>query len=442
MKNMLMKRLIVSLLIAFGISEMPAQQHQTLEDVIATALENNYAIRIARNRQVISDNNLTLGNAGFLPSLDFRSQFSGTRNTTDRNDFEGTQSIMRNVHNTAGSTNMTLNWTIFDGFRAQISYDKLAALQEMGELNTQIAIENMVAGITAEYFNLIQQKRMLNNLKFAVELSRERVRIDEERFLLGSGSKLQLLQAEVFLNADSSRMGRQEEVVRASQVRLNELMAVENLRLYLQPADTVIPLNDIMIYETLEAAALLNNTALLATEKNQRITQYDKDLLAAQRYPWVSLSSGYGYNYSTFQSGTFTDQQTYGMNYSITLGFNIYDGFNRRRQISNATIEAENSMLLYEETEKAVMSDLINIYNEYLNNFRLLDLETQNLQVAYETLDIAMERYRLGALSGIELREVQKNLLEAEERLLSIQYSTKRAEISLLLIAGRVMEYL
>ncbi len=426
----------------FGFSELVAQQSHTLQDVIATALENNYSIQIARNRQTISDNNLTLGNAGFLPSLDFRSQYSGTRNTTDRTDFDGNQSTIRNVHNTVASSNVTLGWTIFDGFRAQISYDKLTALQEMGELNTQIAIENMIAGITAEYFNLIQQKRLLNNLKFAVELSRERVRIDEERFLLGSGSKLQLLQAEVFLNADSSRMGRQEEVVRATQVRLNELMAMDNLRFNLQPADTIIPLNDIMIYATLEASAMENNTALLARAKNHRISQYDKKLVASQAYPWVTLGSGYGYNYSTFQSGTFTDQQTYGMNYAVTLGFNIFDGFNRRRQISNATIEVENSMLVYEETEKAVQSDLINIYNEYLNNFRLLDLETQNLEVAYETLDIAMERYRLGALSGIELREVQKNLLEAEERLLSIQYSTKRAEITLLLIAGRVMEYM
>lgn len=437
-----MNRLIIAFLMVFGISELPAQQSQTLEDVLATALENNYSIQIARNRQAISDNNLTLGNAGFLPSLDFRSQFSGTRNTTERTDIEGNQSTLRNVHNTVASSNVTLGWTIFDGFRAQISYDKLSALQEMGELNTQIAIENMVAGITAEYFNLIQQMRLLNNLKFAVELSRERVRIDEERFLLGSGSKLQLLQAEVFLNADSSRMGRQEEVVRASQVRLNELMAMENLRFNLQPADTIIPLNDIMIYQTLENATFSNNTALRAAAKNQRITRYDKQLLASQAYPWVSLSSGYGYNYSTFQTGTFTDQQTFGMNYAVTVGVNIFDGFNRRRQVSNAAIQFENSQLAYEETLKSVQSDLINIYNEYLNNFRLLDLETQNLQVAYETLEIAMERYRLGALSGIELREVQKNLLEAEERLLSIQYSTKRAEISLLLIAGRVMEYL
>ena len=437
-----MKILIFSILVVFGTHELVAQQYRSLQEVIASALENNYSIQMIRNRQQIAENNFSLGNAGYLPSLDLRGQYSGTRNTTDRTDFDGNQTTLRNIHNTVASTSLNLGWTVFDGFRVQINYDKLATLKEMGELNTQRAIENLVANITAEYYNLVQQKQLLNNLKFAVELSRERVRIDEERFLLGSGSKLQLLQAEVFLNADSSRMGRQEEVVRASRVRLNELMAMENLRYNLRLSDTIIPLNDIMIYETLEASALRNNTALRASAKNQQISAYDKRLVASQAYPWVSLNTGYGYNYSTFQAGTFSDQQAYGMNYSVTLGFNVFDGFNRRRQISNATIENENARLAYEETEKAVMSDLITIYNEYLNNFRLLDLEEQNLDVAYETLDIAMERYRLGALSGIELREVQKNLLEAEERLLSIQYRTKLAEISLLQIAGRVLEYL
>lgn len=429
-------------MVVFNTQTLPAQEYRSLQEVIAIALENNYSIQITRNRQQIAENNFTLGNAGYLPSLDLRGQFSGTRNNTDRTGFDGSETSLRNIHNTVTSTSLNLGWTIFDGFRVQITHDKLAALKEMGELNTQRAIENLIASITAEYFNLVQQKRLLNNLKFAVDLSRERVRIDEERFLLGSGSKLQLLQAEVFLNADSSRMGRQEEVVRASRVRLNELMAMDNLRYNLMLPDTVIPLNEIMIFETLETSAMQHNTALRAASKNKQITEYDKRLVASQAYPWVSLNSGYGYSYNTFQTGTFSDQQTYGMNYSVSVGINLFDGFNRRRQISNAVIEIENSRLAWEETHKAVMSDLITIYNEYLNNFRLLDLEKQNLGVAYETLEIAMERYRLGALSGIELREVQKNLLEAEERLLSIQFSTKLAEISLLKIAGRIMEYL
>jgi outer membrane protein TolC len=68
-------------------------------------------------------------------------------------------------------------------------------------------------------------------------------------------------------------------------------------------------------------------------------------------------------------------------------------------------------------------------------------LETQNLQTASENLVIAMERYKLGSLSGIELREVQKSLLDARESLFSVEFQAKLAEISLLLISGRIMDY-
>jgi len=53
-----------------------------------------------------------------------------------------------------------------------------------------------------------------------------------------------------------------------------------------------------------------------------------------------------------------------------------------------------------------------------------------------------MERYKIGDLSGLELREAQNSLLEAEQRLLTAQYNTKLCEISLLQISGKIEEYL
>ena len=434
--------MLIAALLVLSFFRGHTQEVKTLQEVLEFGLENNYSIRMARKGQEISDNNFSRGNAGFFPSLDLRSQYSGTRNNTDRSNLDGTTSSTRGVHNTVASVNLNLGWTIFDGFRVQTSYDRLGVLQEMGELNTQQAIETLIASLSVEYFNLIQQKQQLENLKFAVELSRERVRIDEERYLLGSGSRLNLLQAEVFLNADSARMTRQEEIVRASRIRLNELMAREDLRAGIEPTDTIIPLEDILILESLRGSAEENNTSLRAAAKNTTISEYDQKMVAANTYPYVSLSSGYGFSHNTYQTGTFSDQQTLGMNYGITLGMNLFDGFDQRRRMSNARIEVENSRLREDDTRNALMADLITNYEEYLNFFRLIEMESQNLEVAYETLNIAMERYRLGELSGIELREVQKNLLEAEERLLTVQYQAKLAEISLKYISGRITEYL
>jgi outer membrane protein TolC len=68
-------------------------------------------------------------------------------------------------------------------------------------------------------------------------------------------------------------------------------------------------------------------------------------------------------------------------------------------------------------------------------------MEEQNLATAAENLSIALERYKLGSLSGLDLRDVQKSLLDARERLLLVQYKAKVAEVSLMLISGQIMSY-
>ena len=101
----------------------------------------------------------------------------------------------------------------------------------------------------------------------------------------------------------------------------------------------------------------------------------------------------------------------------------------------------QNRELRYLEMEQGVRADLITIYSGYSNNLRLITLEEQNLETATENLAIAMERYKLGSLSRIDLREVQKSYLDARERLLLIQSQAKLAEVSLQLISGKIMEY-
>jgi len=85
---------------------------------------------------------------------------------------------------------------------------------------------------------------------------------------------------------------------------------------------------------------------------------------------------------------------------------------------------------------------MLNIWMAYQNNLELTSLEIENLQTARDNYEIAIERYKLGELAGIELREAQNSLLEAEERLLQARYNTKLCEISLMQISGQIMNYL
>ncbi|HKI87808.1 MAG TPA: TolC family protein [Draconibacterium sp.] len=443
------KNLIYILLITFSSNSLHAQEVYDLSQCILTGLDRNFSLKVARNSEQIATNNNTKGNAGYLPTVTTTNRFGGTVNSTTQNMNDGSQRTTNGVHNTTGSAALNANMTLFRGFNVQTTWQKLNELKRVGELNTQMEMENLVSQIISEYYYYIEQLNFFKNMEYAVSLSKERVRIDQERYLLGASSKLELLQSIVYLNADSSSLARQNEQILESEVRLKKLMALENLEEKISLRDTDIIFNPSLAYDELLKSTMDYNTGLLIASKNQQISELDYKIIASRAYPYLTLSSGYNYSFRGYGVGSISDYGTLSisnqnnrtLNYGLTLGMDIFDGNNRRREKANALIEIENQKYRYQEVEQDIKAELLTVYYAYENNLRLVKMEEQNLEVARENLDIALERYRLGSLSGLELREVQKSLLDAEERLISIKYQTKLAEISLLQISGKIMDY-
>ncbi|MBI5009045.1 MAG: TolC family protein, partial [Bacteroidia bacterium] len=301
---MRMRLLLLSISILSGSLISKSQNVMQLKDCINTGLENNYSILIARNNESISKNNFTAGNAGYLPTLDLTGRYGGTVNNTKQNLTDGSSNTTTGIHNTAATANASIGWTIFDGFSVRTTYKKLNELKQLGELNTQLSVENLISEIIAGYYNYIQQVQTLNNLDYALTLSRERLRIDKDRYILGSSSKLQVLQSQVYLNADSSRLSRQGEVVRAAQVKLNELMAMEDLSAPFESADSLIEVDEYLLYEKLLDATLTGNTSLIIASKNKTVTEYDYKIITSRSYPYLTMSTGYNYALSSYETGS------------------------------------------------------------------------------------------------------------------------------------------
>lgn len=436
-----MRLLYLSFLALFLASPSYGQNVYGLKECISIGLEKNFSILIARNNEEIAQNNYTLGNAGFLPSVDLNGRHNGSLTNTTNNATDGTSTTTTGVFNTQNNASAALALTIFNGFNAVTTYKRLGELNAIGQLNTQLAIENLVSNIVSGYYNYILQVQLMNNQRYALALSRARLRIDQDRYLLGSGSKLQVLQSQVYVNSDSSSLSRQAEVVRAARIRLNELMAIDDPGSEFFSRDTTIDVNPGLLYENLLEETLAKNTNIQIASKNKLISEYDYRLVMSRSYPFLNFSGGYSYNFNTFSNSPNKSVESNGMNYGLTLGFNIFDGFNQRRSLKNSAISKESADLRFRELELGIRADLLTIYNAYSNYLRLTALEEQNLETATENHSIAMERYRLGSLSGLELREVQLSLLDASERVISAHYQTKLAEVSLQLISGSIMTY-
>ena len=436
-----MKRVAMIILAGFAGLGLKAQEVYSLRQCIETGLERNYSIRIVRNEQQISNNNATPGNAGYLPTVDMSGGFSGSINNNRNKLTDSTTEKQNGVNNETGNIGLNVNWTVFDGFGIQAEYSRLKELQRMGELNTRMTIEDFVADLSSEYYNRIRQNIRLRNLRSSLDLSRERVRIAEERYHIGSGSRMDLQQAQVDFNSDSSKVLNQLEVVNTSRIRLNELMALENVEENIAIKDSVIYPNIFLDEVELWKSTIESNASLLIAQKNKTLSELDYKKVKSRNYPYVKLNAGYGYTANWYEVGTTDLQQRLGLNYGITVGFNLFDGLNRRRERRNARIGIENKELRMQELELALRADMSNLWMAYQNNLDLWSLEKENLVVAQENYRIAIDRYKLGELSGIELREAQNSLLEAEERQSIAEYSTKLCEVSLLQLSGQILTY-
>ncbi len=413
-----------------------------LRECLRIGLENNFDLQIARNQELVSENNVTLGNAGYLPQVSVSSGYNLRSSNTDQIPAEGDEVVEnRNSNTQTLDAGINLNWSLFEGFRVQTNYKRLKELQSAGELYTRLEMENLIANLTAEYYNYVQQQIRLGNLQYAVSLSKERLRIVEARYQVGSLSRLDLQQAKVDFNADSSQLIQQYEILNRSRIKLNELMGVDVESEFIAQ-DTTIIFNESLAKDELFDRTMAQNTFLQISESNLTLSELELRNLRSRNYPYLRLNAGYGFTHYNYNSGNLERQRNWGPNVGLTLGYTLFDGFNRKREQKNQQIIIRNRELEVERDKLVIESDFANMWMAYQNNIELTNLEIESLENATINYEIAMERYRIGDLSGLELREAQNSLLEAEQRLLTAQYNTKLYEISLMQISGNITTFL
>ncbi len=414
----------------------------TLQECLEKGLSNNYSIRMILNKQEESENNATKANAGLLPTVDLSASYNGdlgtTRTTSRETDIRMTD---RNAYDQNVNAGINLNWTLFDGFSVWTNYKQLQLLREQGELHTRLAIEDLVSSLTAEYYNFIQEKIRLKNFRYAMSLSRERMRIVELRYSIGDNSGLDYLQARVDFNADSAQYMRQQEALKASLIKLNELMGNEDVTAPIGIRDTTIDLDPSLRLDELWEATQRANASLLEADQNTELARMDYKKIMSRDYPYVRFNAGYGYTLNRYAVNSTKQRDNWGLNAGITVGFNLFDG-KRKMQKRNAELAVDYAELERENLRLALKSQLNNLWQAYQNNWQVLQLERENIVAAQDNYEVAYLSYLDGGLSGLDMREAQKSLLDAEERILTAEYDTKMCEISLLLLSGNVLHYL
>lgn len=413
---------------------LKAQPVLTLEEAVRMALENNYDVRIAANNLTIDRNNVTYGNAGFLPAVG--ADFSNNNNIEDtrQNRSDGTVREGNGVKSSGTNYGVGLNWTVFNGFKMFARYDQLKELRTLGEENLRLAMLNKVADVVNLYYDLVQQQQQLISYDTIITISRSRVNIAQSRFEIGKSSRLEVLNAQVDFNTDTTNLIRQRTLYHNTRIQLNEQLA-RDVNTDFRVTDTM-DIDNTLVLNDLSTQASQQNPALQVALINKRIAELDLRQVRADRYPVIGLNAGYNFANSRSALGFATTSRGRGFEYGVTASVNIFNGFNQRRLENNAKISIDNAQLVYERTNLNVQSQLATAYQTYVTSLALMNIEKSNQAIAARNLEITLDKFKLGSIATVEFRAAQVNYINATTRYTTAQYEAKLAEVFLRELAG------
>jgi outer membrane protein TolC len=327
-----------------------------------------------------------------------------------------------------------LDWTIFDGFAMFANYDRLKALEQQGQTNVKTQILTTIGDVVAAYYNMVKQQQLVIAADSAIDISKLRVRIANNKLEIGRGSKLDVLAATVDYNTDTSAYLQQRNLLATYMVNLNQLMARDvNIKF---SVDNTLTVDGNLSYAELNSQAAQLNPTLQSAFLNKKIAELNLKAVKAGRYPQVSVNTGYDFNRSTSPTGFNTSFRANGLTYGVTASINIFNGFLQRQNERNAKIETSSAEITIEKIRQDLNAQLATAFQNYSTYIDLAKLERRNVDIARQNLDITLEKYRLGSIAPLELREAQRNAIDANSRYLEIQYQAKLAEITLKELSG------
>jgi outer membrane protein TolC len=297
-------------------------------------------------------------------------------------------------------------------------------------------MELMVAAVTLGYYNIIRINEQLKILENNIDVTEERIEIEETKVDLGSGSEYDLLQARSDLNADMAAYLRENNSLTEAKIALNMLLSRSPNTEFDVTDDIFIDRN--LPEEELYQKIMTENTQLAIARMEKDISNLEISEIRGERFPEISLTSGYSFNRSENDGGFIRFNESTGFSIGLTARVNLFDGFNLNRRVDNAKIQSKNAEIRYENQKLRLEADFFTLYRAYLNSIELVDLEERNLQNAELTVEIALERFRLGSISSLQLREAQRTFLQAENRLINAKFEAKVAETELLQLSGEL----
>lgn len=398
----------------------------TIDDAIAIALENNYALKQAKNELDLADDLIFSEKADFLPSVS--ASMNGSRTTGQQFIFdrfsEGLDPFVDiSSQSISGGMNASIN--LFTGFNNILTLKSSQSNKESREQQYERAKELVIFNTATRYLQVLLDKELLAIAKQNLETSTTQLEQVQAQVELGARPMVDLFNQEAQVANDELVVTQRENTQSLNSLLLIRQLEIDPLGTY----DFIVPdltLNDLpwvdLNLKTLVDEALSIRSDILSAEASilslRYQTQVTKNSLLPTLRASASVSSRYSDQYSIAGSEVsfsdqFFDQQ---VNRSLGLSFSVplFNNWNRIYSIQSSQVQLKNAELNLDNSKMQVIQEVTQAYNDYSSYVKQLDASEKSLVASERAFQTQQERYNLGASTLIELTQAQSAFVSAQ----------------------------
>ena len=436
MKRSVLISLACTLSLPIAVLAQSKDSALTAQEAVDMALQNNLSIQIAQTDLDIARINNNWGNSGKWPTVN--ANFSNTESliNLDQKLSNGTSIERNGSTQNVTNANIAASWRIYNGMRVRATKSRFEELEKIGGINLKQQVATVTYDVLLTYYNIVRYKQQVVALGAIIDLSRERFKIAETRFNVGSAAKTDMLQATTDLNEQEISLFNIQKQIDQSKAILNNLMK-RPPETPLDTKDTTFNVQQIRLGDFVSKLDS-QNYDLLRAQREREVLLQEHQIINSARLPVVSLNSTTSFNRTMASAGLFLTNQTYGPNLGVSVGIPIYNSNITKTQLRVNETQQKQQTLVTEQLRDQLQRDLFIAFREYQDALRTLEKEQLNVKAAEENNFIATERFKKLQGNSIELRQAQLSLVDAKDKLINAEFRAKVAETTIELISGEV----
>ncbi len=377
-------------------------QDPQLQELIRTALKQNYDLQIATERINAARAQVAVTRSSLFPQVQGNGNFTGGKENT----FQTTSNFL------TLTTDAAFQLDFFGRLRraTEASRAQLLATEDA----RQMVVLTLVSDVASDYFALLTLDLQLLITRDTIKTQEDAVKLTEHRLEHGVATKLDVLQAKQVLNTANAQVPELQRQIGQEEDALSILVGdyphgvTRGLPLVSQQLPPEVPAG-------LPSSLLARRPDISQAEQNLISANAQIGVAKAQFFPQISLtgSGGGAFGRSSSFSGLMSSQLGI-WSYGAQVSQPIFTGGALKGNLRSAESQRQQALISYKQAIQLAFRDVSDALIAYQKYYEVRKAQQETVQDLSDSVDTSLKRYRGGITTYLEVLDNQRSLFSAQ----------------------------